>query len=103
MCEINIDPIGVMEATNVLMVCVCGEHSENAVPLKELQSVNVCLHFIDEKDGVIKRWTPPDLLKIVEAKIEFSNNILPNDLFFYQGYRQALLEIKQVLMGGNND
>ena len=42
----------------VLMVCVCGKHTNDTVPIEQLRGVNVCIHYVDKEDDIIKQWQP---------------------------------------------
>ena len=62
---------------SVLNVCICGKHHNDSVPIKELIGANVCIHYVDEKDDIIKRWQPTtdidEVRKIFEETFTATN------------------------------
>lgn len=44
-----------MTNNGILKVCICGEHKEGYLPLKEFGNVKVILHYVD-KNGEVQLW-----------------------------------------------
>lgn len=69
---------------SVLNVCICGKHHNDSVPIKELIGANVCIHYVDEKDDIIKRWQPTTGADEAGEKLK--------DKYYSEGYRQGYAE-----------
>lgn len=49
--------VRILDSTpSALNVCICGEHTENTIPIEQLLDTSVLICYVDKETGDIKPW-----------------------------------------------
>lgn len=89
----------------VLKVCICGEHTNDSIPISRLTGCGVLLHYVD-RNGDVVPWKFDSLKDKIEGMevdgntkvdIELYHLGLDRKTLIKAGYNQALEDILKLL------